>query len=309
MAMRDRYADGAIGFVLGVGLALLFVVWDGVSQNEGSKLINQQNGSETASNQKIEDGKVHYWSGWLPMGYVFTEDSLAQWLMTIFSAGGLGVSLLAVIYVKRTFTATVTAANAAEASVAETRRFGEVQERPWLTIEFQLDSDLTRNEREWTTGITATIKNIGKTTALDVTVDAELFFWPILPDFQTAIIRGYANDHIKDDDFPIPGPIHIFPNTIETLQRGVHIPVNVVDDAKSRVSVGLHHFAVAVCVSYRSVLDQKDTKRKLTIVGRDIYKFRDGSDRFIDLFRGVENNVSKDRLILRPPIGRSAIIT
>lgn len=309
MSERDRYADGAIGFVLGLGLALLLALWDGSSEKEGINPGEPESMGDVTANQQIGKNETHYWFRGLPVGYVFTEDSLAQWLMALFSLGALVVSWEAVKYVRKTLTATVVAAEAASDSVAETRRFGELQERPWLTVQFQIDNDIVRGDREWTTRISGVVKNIGKTTALDVTIDADLLFWPILPEMQNLLIGEYASRHEADQDFPIPGPIHIFPGESEVFQRGVHISTQAVDDAKRSVPVGLHHFCLIVCVSYRTVIDSKDTIRKLTVVGRDIYKFREGSDYLIDLFRGTDERVSKARLILRPPIGKSAVIT
>ncbi|WP_319519335.1 hypothetical protein [uncultured Martelella sp.] len=237
------------------------------------------------------------------------RDSYAQWAMAIVSVAATGFSIWAVFLVKDTLVETRKSVRAANDAVAETRRFGEVQERPWLTLQFKIDGDIARNEREWSTSIITTVKNIGKTTALDVTVDAKLVFWPIFPDIQNISIQTFGYEYQKDKDFPIPGPMHIFPNETESIQRGVRIQIDEVENKKWPRPIPLNHFAIFVCVSYRTVLDQEDTPKKLTVIGRDIYKFRDGSDLFIDLFRGEQDTVAMERLILRPPIGKSAIIT
>ncbi|MER9407357.1 hypothetical protein NKI36_25320 [Mesorhizobium caraganae] len=101
MSQRNRFADVALGLVIGLGLALLLVAWtvpefrypaQGQSVEQAS---DQQEG-----NRPNEEQPNHYWVGWL-YGYVFKEDSLPQWIMAAFTIVATGFSVAAFIWARK----------------------------------------------------------------------------------------------------------------------------------------------------------------------------------------------------------------
>jgi len=308
MSKRAWSTGFAIGLGVGVGIALIFLVWS--FPGFRNPTYQQDRYSYAQNDETGEDNPVVRPSIWEV--YTKPTDTYAQWIMAFLSIVATGVSVWAVWLVRNTLEHTRLATKAAVDTAEITQNALFAQERPWLTLEFRMGGGLERNEREWSTGtegIVIIVKNIGKTTAVDVTINAKLIFWPIIPFAQQGMIWQFANKYLVDENMPIPGPIHIFPGVTETVSRGVHAPVNEVDELRSSTHSVLYHFAILACVSYRTVLDRPGTERKLTVVGKDVYKFRDGSDRFIDLFRGEVTSVPKSRIDLREPIGKSAIIT
>jgi len=114
---HNRGTFFAAGLVAGVALVLFFVVWS-VPEFRNFEAASQyyENwiaAAKAGKNEKPDDN--HFWLREF-IGWVYTEDSLAQWIMAIVSAIATGVSLLAVFLVRDTLRenrrATSTAADA-----------------------------------------------------------------------------------------------------------------------------------------------------------------------------------------------------
>ncbi|MEQ9156639.1 MAG: hypothetical protein RIE78_15930 [Roseitalea porphyridii] len=301
----------SLALILAAGFFLVFLpVASHIQYQPHQQTAGAGDQAKNADDEPERNDPAPPWPiNWVVSSY---QDNLAQWLMAIFAGMALGVSVWAVRLVGRNLEQARLATKAAVDTAEITRNALIAQERPWLTVDFQMAGGLSRNEREWSTGtdgILIKVENIGKTTAIDVTINAKLAFWPTIPAAQQFVVFEFAHQYIADKPFPIPGPIHIFPGANERVQRGISIPIKDVKELQSSENFGLFHFAILVCASYRSVLDQPGTDRKLTVVGKDVYKSRDGSDHFIDLFRGEVPDVPKGRIDLRQPIGKTAIIT
>ena len=134
MPRGDGSARLAIGFVAGVGIALLFFVWAfpwfrDPSQNASYRERWQQEHAQ----QEQHSGDPHFWVrpfyGWL-----YAEDTLAQWLMAVFGVITAGVSLWAVMLVRDTLRANLKAVeNAQEANEIAARQFA-AGFKPWLVV-------------------------------------------------------------------------------------------------------------------------------------------------------------------------------
>lgn len=171
----------AAGLVAGVGVALLFAVWAFPWFRDPAQDTGYRQGQHEEYAQHEQDrGDPHFWispfNGWL-----FAEDSLAQWLMAIFGAAATGVSLYAVFLVRDTLSETRKAAgsasDAAQAAIESNRLNREMfvsEQRAWLVIESaKVTSDLIW-ERERGRGafsVQTIVRNAGKTPAFDVRVE------------------------------------------------------------------------------------------------------------------------------------------
>jgi hypothetical protein len=101
MSQRNRVADTALGLIIGLGLALLILVWTVPEfrypvQGQSVEQANEQQ----ESNKPDEEQPNHYWVGWLN-GYVFKEDSLPQWIMAAFTIVATGFSIAAFTWARK----------------------------------------------------------------------------------------------------------------------------------------------------------------------------------------------------------------
>ncbi|RUW60183.1 hypothetical protein [Mesorhizobium sp. M7A.F.Ca.US.008.03.1.1] len=116
-------------------MALLFLVW-AVPEFRSSTLAKQyyENWYAAAkAGQNDEQGDAHFWVREL-YGWVYAEDTLAQWLMVVLGGAASAISLYALIWLRRTWDQAKRSADAACAAVAETRRIGEAQVRAYLAV-------------------------------------------------------------------------------------------------------------------------------------------------------------------------------
>lgn len=142
MPKHDRFVFAALGLVVGVGLALLILVW-ALPEFRSPTLARQhyENWHATAQiAQNVELDGSHFWVRELH-GWVYSEDTIAQWLMAVFSIIATGTSIWAVLLLRGTLAATREAnANAADGvaaardAVSEATRIGEAQVRSYLQI-------------------------------------------------------------------------------------------------------------------------------------------------------------------------------
>lgn len=143
MLKGDRGAVFAIGLVAGLGLALFFFVWafPWFSDPHQSASYCQPGDQDCAKYYQNSDDP-HFWVS--PFyGWIYAEDTLAQWIMASFGVIATGVSIFAVIYVRDT--------------LLETRRIGEAQVRAYLHeagIEFRFGSYPSSNETPVTMMVT-----------------------------------------------------------------------------------------------------------------------------------------------------------
>lgn len=161
----------AIGLIAGLGIALLFLVW-AVPEFRNPTVAYEyyqhwQAKSTSSPYQNTDD--THQWirefSGW-----VFAEDSLAQWLMAGLGFAATVISLLALIWIKRTWVQAKRSADAANDVVSVTREIGQKQVRAYLSIE---RVDFTWNGTGSESNISNIIfvwKNFGNSPAFDANI-------------------------------------------------------------------------------------------------------------------------------------------
>ncbi|ESY58235.1 MULTISPECIES: hypothetical protein [unclassified Mesorhizobium] len=124
MSNRNRFTDAALGVVVGVGIALLFLVWafpgfrNPAYQQDGYQ--NSQN-SETGKNNPVI--RPSLWET-----YTSPTDTYAQWVAALSALFGIGVSTWAVWLVRSTLSANTDANRISREST-------EAQLRAYLIVE------------------------------------------------------------------------------------------------------------------------------------------------------------------------------
>lgn len=104
MSKRNWSAGFAIGLVVGIGLALLFLVWAVPEFREPEIAQQYYENWEATSNpgQNQDQNDTHFWIREL-YGWVYAEDTLAQWLMAVLGFAATGISVIALVWLARTF--------------------------------------------------------------------------------------------------------------------------------------------------------------------------------------------------------------
>jgi hypothetical protein len=126
MSDRNRYGYTAFGFVLGFSVAVLILVWAIPEFHYPPyRQSSQQTYSQVSQNERSEKDSEHYWIPALS-GYVFTEDSLAQWLMAALGIAATVISALALVWLKKTWDQTKRTADAAFQAIDTARKANEI---------------------------------------------------------------------------------------------------------------------------------------------------------------------------------------
>jgi hypothetical protein len=144
MPKRDRFADIALGLVVGLGIDLLFLVWTvpGFRNPTYTEI-----GHQHADKAKGEDEKpVQAPSFWRT--YTTPQDTYAQWIMAALSFFATGISVWAVWLVRDTLEENRRATLAAEDAVALSRNIGIAQTRAFVFCERFERQFLARKEDE-----------------------------------------------------------------------------------------------------------------------------------------------------------------
>jgi hypothetical protein len=107
MSKRTEYASAAVGFVAGVGLALLFLVWafPGFRNPADQDIRNISTYHVNAQEKANKQSQKPQWRKWGER-LIVMEDSPAQWLMAFFSVIATGISIWAIRLVSATFQVT-----------------------------------------------------------------------------------------------------------------------------------------------------------------------------------------------------------
>lgn len=171
MSRGDRYADAAIGLVVGIGLTLLFIAVPLILPDNNAKHPLDGTRSQRASDKELSDSRSgHVWLDGFE-GYIFTEDSLPQWSMAFFAVIATGISFLAVVYVKDSLALNREAINAALAANATTKEIGIAQARAYISIT-AIDVDFHQIGKIFT--VRLRLKNAGNSPARSVSASVTL---------------------------------------------------------------------------------------------------------------------------------------
>ncbi|MEZ5872707.1 MAG: hypothetical protein R3D32_12885 [Nitratireductor sp.] len=125
MSKIDKGAMFGLGLVAGVAISLALLVWASpwfTYPPNGTSYISQL--QALVAEQQAGKAGDHFWIGLIP-GWLYSEDSLAQWIMAVFGIAATVLSAVAVVLVKKTLDAT-------REGVSETRRIGQAQTRAYL---------------------------------------------------------------------------------------------------------------------------------------------------------------------------------
>ena len=163
MSQRNRFADAALGLVIGLGIALLILVW--AIPGFRDPAYQQITGETARQNDSRENPESHgnkpEWRQWA--GRLFsTKDTIAQWIAAFAAIGSVGVSIWAVKLVRNTLVVNQRATQAAEDAVGVTREIGQAQIRAYLVGlggEYSVSNNLLRYR--------ISIKNIGQSPAVN----------------------------------------------------------------------------------------------------------------------------------------------
>lgn len=131
MSQRNRFADAALGVIVGVGIALLFLVWTFPGFRDPAY---QQDRYQHAKNRETgEDNPVARPSLWET--YTSPTDTYAQWIAAFSALVGVGVSIWAVWLVKRTLRASTDAVEQASTANEIATRSNEAQLRAYVAVQ------------------------------------------------------------------------------------------------------------------------------------------------------------------------------
>lgn len=127
MLKRTQSPDSKVKLVLFFGLFAVVVLIGLLFVGECSIPEQQRQAGSSVQNGAHEEDHSAVWRS-VMQRLVSSEDTLAQWLMAVFSILAVLVSGLAVYWVKKTYDATVEMA-------ADNRAIGQAQSRAYLTVE------------------------------------------------------------------------------------------------------------------------------------------------------------------------------
>ncbi|PYB77678.1 hypothetical protein [Rhizobium wuzhouense] len=202
MSRGDKYASAALGFVAGVGLVLVAVAFD-----------------------------TFFASGSSIATYLPQDDTVAQWLMMIFSLLGTIISGLAVFYVKDTFDQSVIANRQA-------REFFASENRPWLSLgRPKVSVNIDRND----IFLQVPARNIGNTPAVAVELHAVARSGQLL--FVQSVSRVQSFASITNGTGWQNAHKAIFPGRKRDLVTFENVPIS------GKAEQGI---SVVYCVTYRS---------------------------------------------------------
>lgn len=172
MSQRNRFADVALGLVIGLGIALLFVVWTvpGFRDPADSKNRQQHTEQTNGGNQKPVE-PPGFWKT-----YTTPSDTYAQWVAAFSALFSVGVSTWAVWLVRSTLELNRQATAAAVEANQLSRQTFIADQRAWIEIEgIEIVSPLKwdREKRQGKMAVRFTVKNIGRTLAKGVWITAK----------------------------------------------------------------------------------------------------------------------------------------
>lgn len=120
--MSEGYRNGAfaLGLVTGGGIVLNLFLWSAYQENKTREKVPQ-----TPNNDQYSE--IGNWWDWLIRNFVSPSDTLAQWVMAIFT-------IVAVILVWRTLVATHEMVEDTKRMTRDTREIGQAEVKAYLSI-------------------------------------------------------------------------------------------------------------------------------------------------------------------------------
>lgn len=232
MPKRDWSNGFASGLIVAIcAMALLFVAISSV-QKAGTSPPTQSAQCGTSGHQcpQENDGGGYWWG--VTQSFVSSEDTLAQWLMMVASLLAVGISGLAVYWVKRTFEVT-------REMAADSREVGQRQIRAYVSAAVSSTRDVIEGQ---TPTFMIKVSNSGQSPARRCIVRAGVFM-----------------THGNGDDLPIriPPPIpngsvsYIPAGSSVVLMRHIQTPLGQVQIALLQNST--FKFVLAGYIIYRDV--------------------------------------------------------
>ncbi len=164
-----KWCEGlAVGIVLGAAASLIFLVWSVPEfrsiESAMDYYIHGQSEVPPDISQITSDS--HFWFLDLK-GWIYAEDSLAQWLMFFVGAGAALISLFALYWLKRTWFEANRAADAAVLQLQAARDRDANELRAYLSVEPLGIRHLIGNQ---STKGHVLVKNVGRLPAKNVSI-------------------------------------------------------------------------------------------------------------------------------------------
>lgn len=250
MTRLDRFTYIAIGLVLGLGLALLFLAWAVPEFRDPS--YQQETGEAARQNDADnEPGEPHHkpeWRYWAER-LIGLEDTPAQWIMAVFAVLATGASIWAVWLLRRTLDHTRIATEAAVAQGEVTRTAIEVDQRPWIHLSVKAKSGLDFTDTGAEVRALLTLENVGKTPAIGIAI-----YFEALPSHDGGLpTDGYSGfvrrARLNSARNVGPAGMIVFP----TKTSNVHVDLAIPGPDGRTFPPGVNiRVCLAVCVTYRS---------------------------------------------------------
>ena len=162
-----------VAFTLAIGLVVSF------GERPANQPANQQAEREQADEAKRYENKIKSPGFWRT--YTKPRDTYAQWVMATFSVLATGISVWALMFVKKTLDASIRTDDATRRALeltADEHRLNRerfiTDQRPWLTVFGKPSSDLVYSNGGLQVSVEFTIKNIGRTPAQSVWLNVAL---------------------------------------------------------------------------------------------------------------------------------------
>jgi hypothetical protein len=188
--LRVRGPAFAIGLVLGLALSISFLVWavpEFRSPAFTAQYYEQWQAAAAAGDQQ-QQNESHFWVREF-YGWIYAEDSLAQWLMALLGIVATVVSVYALVWIGRTWdqarksaNAAIVAAEAAVQANIDTREVSQRQLRAYVTLDDIRPVNIGRpNHTDDDLRIYIRWKNAGQTPARNIRWDVNHGVFNVVP--------------------------------------------------------------------------------------------------------------------------------
>jgi hypothetical protein len=243
MPRGDRGAVFAIGLVVGVALALLFLVW-AVPQFRSPIRQPATHSSEEVDRGRPaadENGNEPQWWHWTRR-LVAAEDTLAQWVMAFFAIAATAISYRAIVLVNETLKANTAAVEQARIANQVAKDALVIETRAWLKVHAAAPDPWHIRDGRLYASYVIHAMNHGQTPATHVRILLETVAVPPRDDDRfRAILRELID---KSKDYFSTSPV-VFPKEpTNAIGRTFNLDV---------ANVGSCYPRIYVCVVYKVV--------------------------------------------------------
>ncbi len=196
MSERNRGVFFAVGLVVGVGLAMLFLAWAvpefrRPAQQNATEVTLQETSGGSANDSQREEPQ---WRGWIR--FLFKgEDTVAQWIMAFFAAAATVISYRAIVLVDRTLRANTAAVEQARIANQTAKDAVVLQTRAWLKIHVEITHNWRKEDGRLYANYQVRTENVGASPATNVRINCKVL---ADPPHDNSIFRAHLRQIISE---------------------------------------------------------------------------------------------------------------